>query len=931
MPFHLDLISVFKNKIGESVFTPPSIGYLKAIIIVFSLLFIMTGCSGEGDASEGNWFTNLVQQQWAKAWCTEDKDNLDPEEFCSIDNCRIGNPEYCCEQSVDLLGWAETCKQPACQKKFGTSKCCSEIRKSEGCLASINSSEECMDDLITETCDKWWIKGWICRSSSRTPNEVFSSCWSDCQAIHENTVKNNLGVACAGSLGMCSNQVCADIISEFEPDPFTADSCQIAGDNQEVCSQEIEAARCPEGSSACIKDGLTVIGISLEDSEYLICPGDGCTTANAIRISPDLNARCSPGEVQPCGNLPCSWDQVPVCSDQGEWDCLDHESCLSIANLTNPCDEKVELVSPDDSEIPRSYIEKEKIIVEVLADQKFMFDEYKGVLSVAQFNRSISTTCERHKTEENQLVCRSDNPGFMNEDQEIRLSLFPGNQDSECLLGEGEVALPVQCSETPNLKLTGIEWNEDFTQLRFSFTSDYALAYDQYSVTLFYRNDEYSSICSIAEKDPYILSCMFRVLKIDTFPRPAEFVISSESAVKNCVIQDDSYIISKKEIEQAGGQPPAIIGRWSGYSDQHGNFTLIINSIDKILELIMVRGRSIEHNDYKISGCIDLGQDGVITPVSGILRYEDDITSLTIVGTELTDQQGILTSLAGTIISEGEDYRATSGSGEGTWRSIESSGEWSLELDQGSTACDFSNLESEGLWLASDVSQNTQIGEGQDPDTHFLTKTNIACGSMQVTVPAGYSYDIDLVSDTYSTGEITEEFLFFHRTRPGEPDPGRYSYACLDILGKKIGALQGVDYFSGCDAAPPTDIDFEITPDGILVTWNPGVYAEEGDQQDGIHSYRLELRFIQGEEVYVAEDISETSHLIPFSTFPDGSPGYPDGVNYDLSLDDLEDGRYSIGVLLYTAPEHPDGSGVDCALESLDDRIIVTKSGGSWW
>ena len=79
--------------------------------------------------------------------------------------------------------------------------------------------------------------------------------------------------------------------------------------------------------------------------------------------------------------------------------------------------------------------------------------------------------------------------------------------------------------------------------------------------------------------------------------------------------------------------------------------------------------------------------------------------------------------------------------------------------------------------------------------------------------------------------------------------------------------------------------------------------------------------------LYGAETIL-TTHRIPWAAFAPGSPGFPEGADYGLSLSALEDGQYIIFVADYSYYDPETGeSGYDCRVQDSRHAILLTKQG----
>ena len=210
------------------------------------------------------------------------------------------------------------------------------------------------------------------------------------------------------------------------------------------------------------------------------------------------------------------------------------------------------------------------------------------------------------------------------------------------------------------------------------------------------------------------------------------------------------------------------------------------------------------------------------------------------------------------------------------------------------------------------------------------TVTNMVVNSVRVDLPDGGSIMVPRYGDVFGPGVNETTVLRFATCVQGMPIAGtEYFFTGLDIAGEPIPGATNTDIWVGVDPPdPPTNVQAELTEDGILVNWDesgivPGSFEPAAEPQLG--SYQLQISRIEtGEFVYGAPGISASSHLVPRDR-----AGFVEGRDEGLSLSEMEDGVYCLDALLHSsAPGGSLGKGNEYCIGDPGEAIIFTVQGG---
>jgi hypothetical protein len=180
---------------------------------------------------------------------------------------------------------------------------------------------------------------------------------------------------------------------------------------------------------------------------------------------------------------------------------------------------------------------------------------------------------------------------------------------------------------------------------------------------------------------------------------------------------------------------------------------------------------------------------------------------------------------------------------------------------------------------------------GQD-GTQLGVSTNIISAAVKATLPTGQSVIVPWYTDIFS---VNVDFITSFRYRqfvPGLPSTGgRYDFVLLDVLGNPIpGAVAGDVYVGNNVPQAPSQVTATLTTEGIEVDWaNSPVIPNSFDPLNELGFYQMGVSSIEGEAVFGANLIHESSHTIPLTSL-----SLPH--DYGTPLQSLPDGRYEINL-----------------------------------
>jgi hypothetical protein len=217
--------------------------------------------------------------------------------------------------------------------------------------------------------------------------------------------------------------------------------------------------------------------------------------------------------------------------------------------------------------------------------------------------------------------------------------------------------------------------------------------------------------------------------------------------------------------------------------------------------------------------------------------------------------------------------------------------------------------------------------ENRNPIYAFDVMSNIVMDNVRVTFPDGRSVILQPYTDVFSPGvDWLTQFRFILNVE-GLPTQGKpYAFAALDVAGNPIPGLVTYDVWVGVNPPdPPTEIQAQVTSEGIQVSWNP-VNPVPGSFEPGvgIGFYQIEVWNIEGSEVYGANQIHTTTHLIPLDR-----TDFIQGQDWGLSLSEMGDGTYAFDVNVHSlAPAGSAGHGIEYSSRDPTEVVVFTIKEG---
>ena len=187
---------------------------------------------------------------------------------------------------------------------------------------------------------------------------------------------------------------------------------------------------------------------------------------------------------------------------------------------------------------------------------------------------------------------------------------------------------------------------------------------------------------------------------------------------------------------------------------------------------------------------------------------------------------------------------------------------------------------------------------------------------------------LEFQGDVYTAqnvNEPSEETIFFRflTIESGSPAIAEaVTFTLLDVFGDPIEGATSVDVWNGCFQGAPQNVAGTFASgQHIDVSWDPVATASGFDPPSGVGFYQIGIEDRYG----ATTDNGTTTHLIPWNPFAPGSPGQPDGIDFGLSLSELDDGIFGIDVIAFAEDVGPGGRGTACQVR--DDPIFFEKLG----
>jgi hypothetical protein len=138
------------------------------------------------------------------------------------------------------------------------------------------------------------------------------------------------------------------------------------------------------------------------------------------------------------------------------------------------------------------------------------------------------------------------------------------------------------------------------------------------------------------------------------------------------------------------------------------------------------------------------------------------------------------------------------------------------------------------------------------------------------------------------------------------------------------------DIWFGCPQDPPRNVSASLVTGGLDLSWDAVSPVLGFDPSDSIPQgfYHLEMWDDTFQEHQYGAQSWLTSHLIPENAFGGFAPGSPDGFDFGKSLDELEDGAYTLVVFAFAeAPQGDGGVRLECHVRAQEEEIHLEISG----
>jgi len=380
----------------------------------------------------------------------------------------------------------------------------------------------------------------------------------------------------------------------------------------------------------------------------------------------------------------------------------------------------------------------------------------------------------------------------------------------------------------------------------------------------------------------------------------------------------------------------------NGVDDLRGRWDVVLFLGEELEKVIDVRWfiQDIEpnpeqENQFLASGCMLTKSSRKRAPLSLVATYlpENNSYEILVYSTSLPDDgEPFVVRFDGEIIVNGSGVKDDKGEGEHI--SDNGKGPWeSSHHDRRRPSCK-GDVDS-GLQFDADVYAHKDHGPLPPQYSKlYETYTKIVSSGMIVEAPDGEVIMVEPYTDLFSPHvDFVSEFRYLSSFE-GAPISGEfYKFTLLDILGNPIPGAYVEDIWMGCTQDAPENVVLSDTIEGdIHISWDPVFVADGwdpgGDPQVGYYQIGISPTF-ESSTGFGSAGISSTYHIIPWEDFIPGEPGDPDGGDFGVSLSELEDGDYEVGVEAFAeAPSWSGGVGAECAVRDSSQFFQMHKDDG---
>ena len=337
------------------------------------------------------------------------------------------------------------------------------------------------------------------------------------------------------------------------------------------------------------------------------------------------------------------------------------------------------------------------------------------------------------------------------------------------------------------------------------------------------------------------------------------------------------------------------------------------------------------------TGCMLNSDLGTTMPLSFQATYNESLSNYGVI-------------IMSTFIDSGADFEASlirfqasispgspstvESSAEGDFTTGTTSGNWSgTRQSLEKTECIFESGMDAFFYADLYIHKITEVSPPMY-GTFLDVGTTLAVSSVQVEDPDGKIISLDSYADFWTPDvDFVTEFRFLANIESEALQDRPYVFTFYDILGEPIEGAVFTDKYGGCEYGNPTNITIELIlennlPPQVHLSWDSPVILTENIEGN---SYQIILHAeTEQMDVYGAEGVLETTHILPWETFESGVQGFPDGSDYGVSLGSLEDGIYKITVGAWFLGNEDNGErGSNCSVYDNREDLVIEISDGN--
>lgn len=356
---------------------------------------------------------------------------------------------------------------------------------------------------------------------------------------------------------------------------------------------------------------------------------------------------------------------------------------------------------------------------------------------------------------------------------------------------------------------------------------------------------------------------------------------------------------------------------------------------DVVLYVNDMRESTLTANTYYANGCMRTTETNAFMPLSirAVYDPQSNAYDTSIYSTVVpSDGEPFVIRFTGMVGMGGESVKDDAAGG--TMRTGFGTGEWTaVHHDRRVTKCP--SVRDIGLGFQGDVYTHLDLGNPVRMDSLYGAETIIVSSGMLVEAPDGSSFVVQEYTDLFSPDvDFIGRFRYLANFEGSPISGGVYKFTLLDVFGEPIEGTESTDVWTGCNQIAPINLTTAFEPgSGVTLGWDvvpdvPGEFEPMHDPQIGFYQIGIDPFNWFSPSSYGSNLIKSPQHLVPWNHFEPGTPGFPDGDDYGVSISEFSEGDYQVMVFAFAeANPQNGGTGLECATYNSSHKLIMHKQG----